>query len=91
MSACGMVPFPCEVYPFEHSFTKCWEKLTEKVRSTKVMKACNACPKKEICQPCVAMLHSETGGVSEKADYLCERTDYIIEYIKAELKNNGKK
>lgn len=85
MTACGMVPFPLEVYPFEDSFDECWNRLTDAVRNTKVMKACNACSKKEICQPCVAMLHSETGGVEDKAPYLCERTDCIIQLIEEEI------
>ena len=85
MTACGMVPFPLEVYPFEDSFEECWNSLTDAVRNTKVMRACNSCTKKEICQPCVAMLHSETGGVEDKAPYLCERTDYIIQLIEEEI------
>lgn len=85
MTACGMLPFPLETYPFDKPFADCWFELTEAVRNTKVMKECNDCPKKEICQPCVAMIHSETGSVKEKAPYLCERTNYMIDIIKAEL------
>lgn len=85
MTACGMLDFPIVTDPFLQSFYECWLKLTDTVRSTKVMYECNRCEKKEICKPCVAMLYAETGNVNEKAAYLCEMTDYIIEEIKEKL------
>lgn len=78
MTACGMLPFPLQVYPFEQPFKDCWMELTNKVRTTPVLKECAGCNKKEICNPCVAMLHSETGDVDKKAPYLCEMADEII-------------
>lgn len=86
MTACCMLPFPIEEYPFEKPFIECWDELTETVRNVKVMQECNQCPKKEICQPCVAMIHAETGSVDKKAPYLCEMADCIIEGMKFELK-----
>lgn len=79
MTACGMLPFPISVYPFEDNFHDCWMQLTNKVRSTEVLKECQGCPKKEICNPCVAMIYSETGSVNKKASYLCDLTDCMIE------------
>ena len=86
MTACGMIPFPVEANPFERSFHDCWMEITNKVRSTKVLRECNRCEKKEICNPCVAMIYTETGEVNCKAPYMCEMTDYIIDAIDTELK-----
>lgn len=85
MSACGMLTFPIEEYPFERAFQDCWLELTNKVRTTKVLEECNKCEKKEICNPCVAMLYAENGNVNKKASYLCEMTDYIIQKMNFEL------
>lgn len=85
MTACGVMPFPMEVYPFKESFQECWMKLTEKVRTTKVLKECCSCEKKEICNPCAAMLYAETGDVNQKAPYMCQLTDCIIDKMKSEL------
>lgn len=91
MTACGMMSFPLETKPFEEPFIECWKKLNDKVRSAKVMEACVSCDKKEFCHPCIAQIFAETGDVHDKAPYICDMTDKTIEYIKAELKNNGKK
>ena len=82
MTACGMLPFPKEVYPFEKDFCECWLELTDTVRTTKVLNECNKCEKKEVCNPCVAMLYAEHGDVNRKAPYMCEMTDKIIEGMK---------
>lgn len=85
MTACGMLPFPMETCPFEESFHECWLKITNKVRNTKVLEMCNTCRKKKICGPCVAMLYAEHLDVNQKAPYLCEMTDYIIEKMERDL------
>ena len=79
MTACGIMDFPIAVYPFEEEFFECWKKLTKEVRSKSVLKGCNGCPKKEVCSPCAAIIHAETGDVNEKATYLCEMADATIE------------
>ena len=85
MTACGMIPFPVEVNPFERPFRDCWMEITDKVRSTKVLQECNFCEKKEICNPCVAMIYTETGKVNCKAPYICEMAECIIGNMKNEL------
>lgn len=85
MTACGMLPFPTVEHPFEEPFYDCWMKLTNAVREATVMRQCNKCSKKDICKPCVAMIYSETGGVDEKAPYLCEMTNHIIARVKEEI------
>lgn len=82
MTACGMLDFPKVEYPFERDFHGCWMDLTDTVRITKVLHECNQCEKKEICNPCVAMLYAEHGDVDKKAPYMCEMTGWIIEGMK---------
>lgn len=81
MTACGMTPFPIVSYPSPQEFKACWERLTEKVRTTPVLEECAGCSKRQICNPCVAMLYAETGQVHKKAPYLCEMTDCIFKYM----------
>ena len=84
MTACGMMPFPIEVYPFERPFQDCWMELTDEVGKTRVLKECSSCSKKEICNPCAAMLYAEEGDVNRKSSYMCELADRMIEKIKSE-------
>lgn len=79
MTACGMLPFPLEAYPFEEPFKKCWLELTNKVRTTPVLRECVGCDKEEICRPCVAMMYSEVGDVNRKAPYLCRLAECIVQ------------
>lgn len=85
MTACGMIPFPIETYPFERPFLDCWMEVTNTVRSVKVLSECNNCEKKGICNPCAAMIYTETGEVNHKAPYMCEMTDCIISKMRSEL------
>ena len=85
MTACGMMDFPMRTKPFEEPFLECWQKLTECVRSTPVLKGCAGCDKRETCNPCVAMIYGETETVDQKAPYMCQLTDEIIRRMKQEL------
>ena len=86
MTACGMMDFPLKTNPFEEDFKDCWMRLTDCVRSTKVLRGCASCKKRENCNPCVAMIYGETGTVNEKAQYMCELSDHVSELISLELK-----
>lgn len=85
MTACGMLDFPRAEMPFERPFIDCWMDITNAVRNTKVLKECNRCEKKEVCNPCVAMLNAEEGDVNCKPEYICKMTDKIIEEMKKQL------
>lgn len=85
MTACGMLDFPLKTRPFEKPFRECWQNLTECVRSTPVLKGCSGCSKREVCNPCVAMIYGETGTVDEKAPYMCQLAESILKQMKQEL------
>lgn len=82
MTACGITAFPIQVYPFREPFLDCWNRLTDAVRTTPVLSGCAGCDKREVCHPCVAMIHAETGDVNAKAPYLCRMAQCIIEQSK---------
>lgn len=84
MTACGMVDFPVVKTPFVQSFRDCWQELTEMVRSTPVLRGCAGCEKREFCNPCVAMIYSETGTVDQPAPYMCQLADSILAQMKRE-------
>lgn len=87
MTACGMLDFPLRTEPFKESFKECWMNLTNCVRTTPVLNGCRGCEKREICNPCVAMIYGETETVDQKAAYLCKLTDCVIEQMKQEQEN----
>lgn len=88
MTACGMLEFPLKVEPFRKPFRECWMELTDRVRCTPVLKGCANCDKRELCNPCVAMIYGETGTVDEKAPYMCRLADAVIERMKLELEGS---
>lgn len=89
MTACGITTFPVQVHPFQAPFMDCWNRLTDAVRTTRVLSGCAGCDKREVCQPCVAMLQAETGDVNEKAPYLCRMAQCIIERSKLQQEETG--
>ena len=89
MTACGLTPFPLQVYPFERPFRDCWLELTERVRSTPVLQECTGCSRRSECNPCVAMLYAETGDVSRRAPYLCEMAESILDNMKHEVEERS--
>ena len=88
MTACGMLEFPIKVFPFRDSFRECWKTLTERVRNTPVLTGCAGCEKRELCNPCVAMIYGETGTVDQKAPYLCRLADEIRTQMIYELEES---
>lgn len=89
MTACGMIPFPLEVYPFREDFASCWSRLTDKVRSTPVLKGCAGCQKREVCKPCVALIYAETGEVNARAPYLCRMAECTLQLMREEQERDA--
>lgn len=79
MTACGMMPFPAETYPFRNPFAECWQKVTDRVRTVPVLLGCAGCEKREVCKPCAAMLYAETGDVNQRSVYMCRLAESICE------------
>lgn len=88
MTACGMLDFPMKVDLKRAPFRESWMDLTDRVRSTPVLSGCAGCEKRELCNPCVAMIHAETGTTDEKSEYMCRLADIVIERMKQELEES---
>lgn len=84
MTACGITQFPRVEYPFRDGFVNCWNRLTDAVRSSLVLSGCVGCPKKDVCNPCVAIIEAETGDVNKAAPYLCRMADCLLELMETE-------
>lgn len=84
MTACGMLDFPMKAETFKEPFLDCWMKITDSVRTTPVLKGCAGCDKKEICNPCVAMIYSETGTTDQKSEYMCQLAEHVLDQIRQE-------
>lgn len=87
MTACGMLDFPLKTMPFEEGFQESWMRLTDCVRTASVLKGCSGCEKRELCNPCVAMIYGETGTVDQKAPYMCQMSQHILDQMKLELED----
>ena len=85
MTACGIMPFPLQLYPFLEPFADCWNKLTDVVRTTPVLSGCKNCPRRKLCKPCVAMIYTETGTPDQKAPYLCAMAQCAQDMMRKEL------
>lgn len=88
MTACGMMDEPIATYPFEEGFEISWEKIVEKIKSTKVLKECCNCKYMKVCKPCVAMCVAETGDMNKKPKYICEMNKVIVENSKKICEKN---
>ena len=86
MTACGLMDFPLKTAPFDRGFLPCWQELTDRVRSSTVLSGCAGCPKRDICVPCAAMIHTETGDPQGPAPYLCESAEHILSRMHREEK-----
>ena len=81
MTACGLMPFPLVSDPFNEPFAQCWEKLTDLVRGAPVLKKCQNCELRELCNPCAATVFAECGDVNGTAEYLCQTAQCIEKEI----------
>ena len=78
MRPCGMMPGPT-AYPMEVGFEKAWEQLREETTKIVTSSKCASCDKRELCGICAAVNVAETGRFDGVPQYMCERTEAIIE------------
>ena len=87
MRPCGMMTFPT-TYPLEVGFDAAWEGIRAETAKITTASKCSNCPKKEICGVCAAVCVAETGAFDQVPEYMCERTEAIIEKTWEEYKAN---
>lgn len=91
--------FPCGIFEhprisiLENSFSKCWSFLVEEIKELekKVCNECEQCPKRNICNTCLASRYCETESFSGKPNYLCDMTDAEIAYLYPYLNEEDKR
>lgn len=77
MRPCGMMPYP-STYPLEKGFETAWKEICEDAEKLRQPKKCAACSRKDICDVCAAVCVSETGDFSSVPEYMCKRTENIV-------------
>lgn len=78
MRPCGMMPYPT-AYPLEVGFDTAWERIRQETAQIRLPAKCVSCSKKEICGACAAVCVDETGAFDEVPEYMCERTEHILD------------
>ena len=73
-----MMPGPT-AYPFEVGFDEAWETIKTETKKIRQPAKCVSCPKKEVCGACAAVCVAETGQFDQVPEYMCQRTEGIIE------------
>lgn len=77
MRPCGMMPGPT-AYPLKDGFDTAWEQIRKATAQIRQPVKCAACPKKDICGVCAAVCITETGAFDRVPEYMCERTEEIL-------------
>ena len=71
---CGMFPMDGAPNVFAADFSDAWRTVREKADGIRLPAACAACPQKENCKPCAAMVYTESGDFSKVPEYRCRMT-----------------
>ena len=69
---CGMFPTKDAPNVFDRGFLPCWEQVRRTVREIRLPRACAACPVKDECRACAAMVYTETGSFDRVPKYRCQ-------------------
>lgn len=78
MRPCGMMTGPT-TYPLEEGFDQAWEELRAETAKIVTPAKCVTCAKKEVCGVCAAVCMAETGAFDQVPEYMCQRTEHIIQ------------
>ena len=72
MTPCGM--FPCEGSPnvFTENFDEAWAQVKAQTAAIRLPAKCAACPTKDTCRACGAMVVTESGSFDKVPQYRCE-------------------
>ena len=78
MLPCGMMTEPA-AYPLEVGFDAAWEQIRRATAGIRTPAKCVTCRKREICGVCASVCYGETGRFDGVPEYLCEKTDHLVE------------
>lgn len=84
---------PCVMLPhlsssvFEHGFDLAWKHVSDMVKEVRLSSRCSKCSRRDACQTCAACALYESGSFDGVPEYMCQYTEYVLEYVKEELKH----
>ena len=88
MCACGMIPRVCANVRSD-GFDRAWQSVREDTAGILLPAKCSACKKRGSCIMCAASCYCETGAFDRAPEYLCRRTDAILDICRKELENEN--
>lgn len=69
---CGMMATPDAPNVFAQPFSQAWETVRTESAKIRLPAKCTACPVREACKACAAMVLTETGGYDRVPEYRCQ-------------------
>ena len=72
MLPCGMMVSPDAPNAFEQPFVQAWETVREESAKIRLPAKCAACPTRDECRACAAMVLTETGSYDQVPEYRCQ-------------------
>ena len=72
MLPCGMMVSPDAPNAFEQPFVQAWETVREESAKIRLPAKCAACPTRDECRACAAMVLTETGSYDPVPEYRCQ-------------------
>lgn len=83
MLPCGVVAKP-RTYPLTQGLQEAWEQLRNEVAQIRLPRKCTECDMREVCDVCMAVCSTETGGFEEAPQYLCDGMKEYVSVWRAE-------
>ncbi len=81
LSGCGMMDFP-RFSLKEMSFADAWKGVVDWTNEMRYCPTCTNCVNHSVCFVCTAMVYNETGGLTERPTYLCDKAKYCAKYYR---------
>ncbi len=79
LNGCGMIDFP-KFSLKELSFADAWKKVVDFTNEFRYCPACANCVNRPVCFVCTAMVYNETGGLTQRPEYLCEKIRHCVRF-----------
>ena len=61
-------------------FAAAWQELVEKTAAIRYRPACERCPNRWLCHPCIAMIATECGSREGRPEYVCRMNEAYARY-----------
>ena len=84
MLPCGMMTGPV-VDVLDCGFDHAWDQIRSAVKQIHLPAECRTCGKRSVCSVCAAVCQSETGKFDAVPDYVCRRTDEMLQLMRKDI------